>query len=144
MSPDDDMPNTTSQYQSFSLANMVPQNSCNNEIIWKAIETLVRNYVLANGNVYVVTGPIFDFPTKTIGTHKILVPTRLFKAIYDPAKNAMIIVVTANDNVQTYQTITADDLQKTEQINVFPAVKNPSPLVLPPLPHLSGNCKKAS
>ena len=57
MSPDDDMPDAVSQFQSFSLANMVPQKSCNNEIVWKAIETSVRNYTLAHSEVYVVTGP---------------------------------------------------------------------------------------
>ena len=80
MSPNDDMPDAASQFQSFSLANMVPQSRCNNEIIWKAIETSVRNYVLANGDVYIVTGPIFSDTPATIGPDKVYVPTSLFKA----------------------------------------------------------------
>lgn len=144
MSPDKDMPDALSMHESFSLANMVPQNSCNNEIIWAAIEGSVRKYVLENNEVYVITGPIFGSnpPTATIGGSKVWVPTKIFKAIYDPAKNSEIIVVTDNANVQTYDTIIPVQLQEMTGINVFPTVQNPTVLTFPPLHKLSGSCKK--
>lgn len=147
MSPDKDMPDAISMYESFSLANMVAQNSCNNEIIWKAIETAVRKYALADNDIYVVTGPIFEYVNNTntrgtIGTGKVWVPKRLFKAVYDPAKNAEIIVVTDNENVTTYDTFTPDQLLAATGVNPFPGVTNTVVLDLPALPHLTGNCKK--
>jgi endonuclease G len=147
MSPDKDQPDALSMYESFSLANMVPQNPCNNEIIWAAIEESVRNYVLTSGEVYVVTGPIFGLlngtnTTGTIGTSKVYIPVKLFKAVYDPAKNAIIVIVTDNANVQTYDSVTLAELEGMTGITVFPTIQNPSALVLPPLHKMSGSCKK--
>ncbi len=141
MSPDDDMPDVQSMHESFSLANMVPQDSCNNEIIWKAIETGVRNYVLAHDDVYVVTGPIFDNKDKTIG-NGVLVPTRLFKAVYDPNTNQEVIIVTDNKNTQAFDAILPDQLAQVTGVNPFPTVTNATALALPPLPHFTGSCKK--
>lgn len=72
--------------ESFFLSNMVPQNQNNNRGIWKQLETKVRDYVLRTGDVYVVSGPIYDKTFKTIGTNKVGVPDRLYKVIID-AKN---------------------------------------------------------
>jgi endonuclease G len=142
MSPDDDMPDTTSMHESFSLSNMVPQDPCNNEIIWKAIETSVRNYVLEHHDVYVVTGPIFD-DQKTIG-NGVRVPTRLFKAVYDPTTNQMIIIVTVNASTVAFDTIDQDQLTQMSNVTPFPTVTHPGTLTLPPLGHITGACKKDS
>jgi endonuclease G len=147
MSPDKDQPDALSMYESFSLANMVPQNPCNNEIVWAAIEESVRNYVLTNGEVYVVTGPIFGLlngtnTTGTIGTSKVYIPVKLFKAVYDPAKNAVIVMVTDNANVQTYDSVTLAELEGMTGVNVFPTIALAIDLVLPPLHKMSGSCKK--
>ena len=146
MSPDKDMPDALSMHESFSLANMVPQNPCNNEIIWAAIEGSVRKYALTT-DVYVVTGPIFGdnnpiTPNSTIGGSRVWVPTKLFKAVYDPNKNALIIVETDNANVQTYNTLTLEQLKQMTGVTPFPTVVNPTELTLPPLHKLSGSCKK--
>lgn len=143
MTPEDDMGTMQAQFESFSLANMVPQDACNNEIIWKAIENSVRNYVLEHGDVYVVTGPIYDTLSLTIGKG-VKVPTRLFKAIYDPRTNEALIVVTDNKNVQSYATATAEDLENWTGVNPFPAAHDVSlSLQLPALPVFSGVCAKA-
>ena len=85
---------------------------------------------------------IFDGNPKTIGKDNVYVPTRLFKAVYDPAANSMIIVVTPNENVQTYTTMTAAELLAVTGIEVFPGVQTSNVLALPPLPKISGQCKK--
>ncbi len=59
MAPNGDMSTPEAQEESFSLANMIPQEPCNNEVLWEGIEFAVRDLALSDGEVYVVTGPAF-------------------------------------------------------------------------------------
>jgi endonuclease G, mitochondrial len=54
-----DMVDEKSQYESFSLANMVPQDSDNNRHLWEGIESTVRDLAKRRGELFIVTGPIF-------------------------------------------------------------------------------------
>lgn len=86
MAPAGDMATDESMAQSFSLANVVPQAPINNRKAWAKIEKDTRKYVLrAKGDVYVITGPVFDGTPHTIGDGKVWVPTHLFKLVYDPS-----------------------------------------------------------
>jgi endonuclease G len=84
MAPAGDMSNTMTMAQSFSLANMVPQNPAQNSGAWSQIEQDTRRYVLrAKGNVFVITGPVFGPKSLTVGASRVRVPTNLFKLVYD-------------------------------------------------------------
>lgn len=84
MAPAGDMFNEDSMAQSFSLANMVPQNQKQNSGVWSQVEQATRKYVLrAQGDVYVFTGPVFESPVQTIGANKVHVPSQIFKLVYD-------------------------------------------------------------
>ncbi|WP_414080212.1 MULTISPECIES: DNA/RNA non-specific endonuclease [Variovorax] len=84
MAPAGDMPNPTAMAQSFSLANMVPQNPTQNSGAWSKIEQDTRRYVpRAKGNVFVITGPVFGPQSQMVGANRVRVPTHLFKLVYD-------------------------------------------------------------
>ncbi|MDT8467020.1 DNA/RNA non-specific endonuclease [Alcaligenes nematophilus] len=84
MAPAGDMASEQSMAQSFSLANMVPQNQVHNAGPWNKIEADTRKYVArAAGNVYVFTGPVYERNAATIGSSQVAVPSHLFKLVYD-------------------------------------------------------------
>ncbi|MEG0225019.1 MAG: DNA/RNA non-specific endonuclease [Comamonas sp.] len=84
MAPAGNMASAEAMAQSFSLANMVPQNQTHNAGPWSQIEQDTRRYAQrAQGDVYVFTGPVFSGPVRTIGPGKVQVPSHLFKLVYD-------------------------------------------------------------
>ena len=87
MAPAADMPHANAMAQSFSLANIVPQDKTHNSGPWNQIERDTRQYVMrARGDVYVFTGPAFlDSVTTRIGASGVAVPSHLFKLVHDPA-----------------------------------------------------------
>lgn len=86
MAPAGNMATPEAMAQSFSLANMVPQNQTHNAGAWSRIEEDTRRYVRrARGDVYVFTGTVYAAPMQTIGANRVAVPDHLFKLVYDPA-----------------------------------------------------------
>lgn len=79
------------------MTNAVPQAAKNNRGIWKALEGDVRKEAVADGSVFVVTGPIFDGAVTTLsdGTP---IPTRLFKVIVSPSTHSVITALVPNAN----------------------------------------------
>lgn len=83
--PAGDMSTAEGKAQSFSLANMAPQDPRHNGGPWSKIEQDTRRYIRrARGDVFVITGPLFDGPKETIGAGQVRVPSRFFKLVYDP------------------------------------------------------------
>ncbi|RYF51360.1 MAG: DNA/RNA non-specific endonuclease, partial [Comamonadaceae bacterium] len=85
MAPAGDMGTPEAKAQSFSLANMVPQDAKQNGGPWSKIEEDTRKYAMrARGDVYVITGPVFEPGAQTIGSGRVVVPSHVFKLVYDP------------------------------------------------------------
>ncbi|ROT44719.1 DNA/RNA non-specific endonuclease [Pusillimonas sp. NJUB218] len=84
MAPAADMHTPDAMTQSFSLANIVPQDQRQNSGPWNKIEEDTRKYIMrAKGDVYVFTGPVYANNSQRIGAGRVAVPTHLFKVVYD-------------------------------------------------------------
>jgi endonuclease G len=98
MAPAGDRSTKEAMAQSFSLANMVPQNPTQNSGSWSHIEQDTRKYALrAAGDVYVFTGPVYGGTPQRIGTGGVAVPSYLYKVVYDPAKGRAWVYWQANN-----------------------------------------------
>lgn len=84
LAPAGDMHNLRAMEQSFSLANMVPQDQSHNSGAWNRIEQDTRKYVMrARGDVHVFTGPVYGDSIRTIGRGAVAVPSYMFKLVHD-------------------------------------------------------------
>jgi endonuclease G len=121
MAPSGDMPDENSQQQSFSLANIVPQNSNNNRGLWAGIEASVRNLAKDN-EIYVVTGPVFNGSTVERIGHRVMVPTSLFKAVYNAKTKQAAAYITPNAPGESYKVVSIAELNSIVGIDVFPSL----------------------
>jgi endonuclease G len=139
MAPNGDMSTVEAQEESFSLANMIPQDPCNNEVLWEGIESAVRDIALSGEEVYVVTGPAFLGTELESLKGRVLVPTHVYKAIYVPSRNAAAAYFAPNDDSQNWETLSITDLETRVGIDVFPQLDGKvrqHAMILPvPTPH---------
>jgi endonuclease G len=119
MSPSGDMSTDIAQNESFSLANMVPQNPCHNEVMWEGIESAVRALAL-DTEVFVITGPAFSGDEIQTLDERVFVPTNIFKAVFLPSRNAAGAYWTPNDTSQKQEHISIARLTDLTGIDVFP------------------------
>jgi endonuclease G len=120
MAPSGDMPDPQSQEESFSLANMVPQDPDNNRHLWAKIESEVRDLAVSEGEVYVVTGPVFTGENVQSLKGRVLVPTQIYKAVHIPKRHAAAAYLVENGPGQEIRVLSISDLRKLTGIDVFP------------------------
>lgn len=137
LSPSADFSDKSAQAESFSLANIVPQNSVSNRRTWSHIETSTRRLAREHGTIHVVTGPAFAKDAAALNGW-VRVPTYLWKAIYVPGVGAAVYVV-RNDATPAYSAISIDELTHFTGVDPFPALtraQRSQPIDLPaPTPH---------
>jgi endonuclease G len=123
MAPNGDMPDRESQHDSFSLANMVPQNGENNRHLWAAIEGAVRKMAKREGDLYVVTGPAFlGSDLQRVGN--VLVPTHLYKLVWSPRQKAGAAWFVENTADAKPNVIPIPELERIIGINLLPALSD--------------------
>ena len=122
MSPAGNRWNAQAMAESFSLANIVPQNRDNNQRLWAHIETAVRKLAMKYGEAYVVTGPLFTgAQLQTIGATRVLVPTQIFKVVYVPSQQLAFAIVADNVATDRYEVKSVHELEAMSGIR-FPGI----------------------
>lgn len=116
----------TAMSESFYLSNMSPQFPSFNRGIWRNLESLVRKWG-ANKSIYIVTGPILNECSNTIGTNNICVPKYYYKVIYEPIYKKMIAFVLSNEageyNLSHYVK-SVDFVESKTGIDFFPLLED--------------------
>jgi endonuclease G len=123
MAPNGDMPDRDSQRDSFSLANIVPQDGENNRNLWAGIEGAVRKMAKREGDLYVVTGPAF-LGTDLRKVGNVLVPTHLYKLVYSPRQRAGAAWLVENAADAKANVIPIPELERIIGINLLPALSD--------------------
>ncbi len=135
LSPSGDAASPHAQAETYTLANMVPQNPENNRGLWSEIESAVRELAQQRGELYVVTGPLFEGANLSLLKQRVLVPTTLFKLVYDPRSGRASAYVSPNDSRGTYTVVSLGDIERRAGMRLLPGAggaREREPLALPP------------
>lgn len=124
MAPAADMPTTQAMAQSFSLANMVPQSIRQNSGPWAHIEKDTRRYAgRAAGDLFIITGPVYEDTPEYVGDNQVAVPTHLYKLVYDATTNRAWAHWQANrDDERLSKPISYAELVQRTGIDFLPGV----------------------
>nr|MBA4768970.1 DNA/RNA non-specific endonuclease [Sphingobium sp.] len=121
MAPSGDMSKSEDDFETFSLANMVPQAGALNRSGWAALEQYVRSLAVTLGKVYVVTGPSYESrKLRTIGG-RVLVPSHVWKAVYVPGQGAGAWIAT-NEARSRWRVVSLAALTDRTGVDPFPAL----------------------
>jgi endonuclease G len=124
VAPSGDMFDQQSQQECFSLANMIPQEPSVNRGIWEGVESATRKLTIDRGELFVVTGPIYSGSNVQQIGGAVMVPTQVFKAIYDPKRNEAGAYLVGNEKGAQAQIITISKLEKESGIRIFPSISS--------------------
>lgn len=109
--------------ESFYLTNMMPQVPNNNRGIWKKTETMAREFAEKYGEVYVVSGTIYEGKKVVMGKG-VLVPSHIYKIIIDPKKQRAMAFLFPNTNLKVSDlpnyVVTVADIEKRAGVNISP------------------------
>jgi endonuclease G len=121
LAPNGDMPDRRAQRESFSLANMVPQDREHNRHIWAPIEGAVRKMARREGSLYVITGPAF-LGTSLRKVGNVLVPSHLYKVVYSPRQKAAAAWFVENRGDAPIHVIPVAELERIVGIELLPSL----------------------
>jgi endonuclease G len=121
MAPNGDMPDRASQHESFTLANMVPQDGDNNRHVWAGIEGAVRKMAQKEGALYVITGPAFlGAQLRKVGN--VIVPSHLYKVVYSPRQKAGAAWFVENQPDAQPRVLSIPELERMIGIDLLPSL----------------------
>lgn len=93
LAPSANMPGLEAQRESFTLANIAPQNAGLNRGPWADLEIDLRRFALGQPETFIVTGLLFEGDRlKTTPTGRVLIPTSFWKAVAVPGQGSVVFV----------------------------------------------------
>jgi endonuclease G len=122
MAPNADMPSVAAQRQCFTLANMIPQDPDNNRHLWEGIESTVRTLAKNSGELYVISGPLYLGSSIRQLNGRLLVPTNMFKIVYDPNSQRGAAYYVNNEPGNEWQVLSISEVEKLTGIDFFPTL----------------------
>lgn len=114
--------NHTSMSESFYLSNMSPQAPSFNRGIWSKLEAQVREWALAEGGLYIATGPILSHNLGKIGPDSVTVPVAYYKVLLDEKQDKMIALILPNEKSSKSLdqfVVSVDSLESVTGIDFF-------------------------
>lgn len=123
MTPANDAPDEATQRDTFVFTNAVPQDKNLNRHLWQYLEASVHQVAELNGEVYIVTGPIFD-PTPPLEHGRVAKPKATFKAIYIPARDLAVGYIATNDSAATCRIFPIAEIIRQSGVDPFPALSD--------------------
>ncbi len=115
---------------SFYYSNISPQHPSFNRGIWKKLEEQIRQFAIAEGEIYVVSGPVLPKEKSiTIGHGRVTVPTHYYKVVYDLTQpQKMIAFILPNQgscrSVRDFA-VTVDAVEALTGLDFFSLVPQP-------------------
>lgn len=85
--------------ESFFLTNMMPQVPGNNRGIWKYLEEYTRYWAQKRGDLYIITGTIYDKSPPKIMGNGVKVPPYLYKIVIDANRGQSISFMFPNEKL---------------------------------------------
>ena len=126
LAPSGDMPDPDAQQESFSLANIIPQAPDLNRGLWGDMESAVRTLAERRGELYVVTGPVFQGAQVRALNGRVLIPTHVFKAVLDPRRGRAGAYLAPNTERATWRLVSMEEVRRLTGLDVFPALPAPA------------------
>ena len=114
-------------YESFSLANVCPQNARLNSGLWNSVEMDCRKWARKYGEVYIVCGPIYmKNEHETIGENQVVVPEAFFKVVLclmgKPRAIGIVVKNTEETKKKDLYYNTIDQVERITGYDFFPAL----------------------
>ena len=133
MAPSGDMGDPQDDHESFSLANIVPQDGPLNRNGWADLEGYVRDLTAKLGETYVVTGPAFAGGSLKRLNGRVLVPSHVWKAVYVPGQGAGAWIA-SNGPEAKWEVVSIATLAARSGIDPFPKLDVAAKAKVPAFP----------
>jgi endonuclease G len=121
MTPANDAPDETTQRDTFVFTNAVPQDKNLNRYLWQYLEASLHQVAEVEGDVYIVTGPIFG-SAPHLEHGRVAKPNATFKAIYIPSHALAVGYVATNNSAATCRIFPVAEIIRRSGIDPFPAL----------------------
>lgn len=119
--------NSDAMFDTFTLANVCPQNASLNSGLWNSIEIDCRRWAREFGDIYIVCGPLLMRQEhKTIGLNNVIVPEAFFKVVLclngTPKGVGFIIRNTEGNKKKDLYYNTIDQVERITGLDFFAAL----------------------